>query len=369
MSEKPARPRNARVEALRLAAIAGIAVFHTFQPWFSAATDGSWAAGPATLAALGLVSLLGSFGNSVFFLVSGFYLVPRAARAAREEGYWGRQARATLRRAVPVLLTVALYALAALAVSAWVAPIEGVSPGRTDWLVGGLEFVWVYLALVAATPVMGWVWARVRRPRAAVGAVVAAVLLVNAYIAFVSPGSEVRGLLEWRKLMSAATYLAAYLVGGALGERPGRLPRAPWPLACALLACVAAEAVAAATGSLGLLAALSFKSTSALSFALAVTAVMWAARPGEAPDGPLARAVRFLTPSILGFYVGQSVFSPLWRPAGEALCARALQAGGEGALLAASVAWSLALLLAALLADRLVRVPLLARVRAGRKGR
>ena len=108
------KQRNPRVEALRLVAIVGIAIFHTFQPWFEAATDGSWAASPLTLVAVGLISLLGAYGNHVFFLISGFFLVPRAAARSGEPGYWREQARAAARRSVAILLTVALYVLGPL---------------------------------------------------------------------------------------------------------------------------------------------------------------------------------------------------------------------------------------------------------------
>ena len=111
------KQRNPRVEALRLVAIVGIAMFHTFQPWFEAATDGSWAASPLTLVAVGLISLLGAYGNHVFFLISGYYLLPRAASAAGGDRYWTDQARRTVRRALPILATVVVYALIALAVS------------------------------------------------------------------------------------------------------------------------------------------------------------------------------------------------------------------------------------------------------------
>ena len=313
MSESTARPRNLSIEALRLVAIAGIAIFHTFQPWFAAATDGTWQAGAPALAALGCVSLLGAYGNNVFFLVSGFFLVPRAARAAGEPGYWGRQMRALGRRALVIGASVALYAAIALAVSAWVVPLDGVSLGQAGWLLGGLEFIWVYLACVAAVPVIGWTWQRVRRPRAVVAALVAAVFAVNAYIAFISPGSEVRGLLEWRKLMSAVTYLVAFLAGGALGEknlaRPGRA--------------LAAQGRAVAA------------------------------------DTPARRTVAALAPSILGFYVMQSMFFSLWRPVADAACDAGLAAGGQAGLLAAGTVASLVLLCIMLLLDRATRVPLL----------
>ena len=358
MSESTARPRNLSIEALRLVAIAGIAIFHTFQPWFAAATDGTWQAGAPALAALGCVSLLGAYGNNVFFLVSGFFLVPRAARAAGEPGYWGRQAHALGRRALVIGASVALYAAIALAVSTWVVPLDGVSIGQAGWLLGGLEFIWVYLACVAAVPVIGWTWQRVRRPRAVVAALVAAVFAVNAYIAFISPGSEVRGLLEWRKLMSAVTYLVAFLAGGALGEknlaRPGRA------LAASCGAALLLEGGAAVAGNTWLLGALSFKSTSLLSFALAAASVALAAQGrAVAADTPARRVVAALAPSILGFYVMQSMFFSLWRPVADAACDAGLAAGGQAGLLVAGTVASLVLLCIMLLLDRATRVPLL----------
>lgn len=263
MTENAQAPRNARIEALRLVAILGIAVFHTFQPWFSAATVDAWdvwVTSPGTLATLGCVNLLGSYGNHVFFLISGFFLVPRAAARSGEPGYWREQARAAARRSVAILLTVALYVLGALAIDAWVVPIEGISLESPLWIFSWLEFIWVYLVIVLATPLIGWAWGRVRRPIAVVCALAACVFAVNAYIAFVSPGDEVRDLLEWRKLMSAASYLVAFLVGGALAER--RLPRPGVALACCSALAVGAEAAAALAGNTNLLVALSFKSTS-----------------------------------------------------------------------------------------------------------
>lgn len=380
MSEKPARARNARIEALRLVAIAGIAVFHTFQPWFAAATDGAWAAGTATLGTLGCVNLLGAFGNNVFFLISGLFLVPAAARASSREGFWRDQARRTLRRAAVIGVTVALYGTCALAVSSWVLPLPGVSLHETGWLLGGLEFIWVYLVVVTASPVIGWVWARLRRPRAVAWALVAVTFAVNAYIAFFSPGDEVRGLLEWRKLMSALTYLVAFLAGGALADaRPAHPERA---LGAVALAAVALEGGSALAGNLWLIEALSFKSTSLLSFALAALCVL-VARGGAAggagganaiggadaagatdagniapSEGHAARLVRALTPSILGFYVMQSLFHAVWRPVADAACSAGAELGDAGIVLLGTAA-SLAILAVSLLLDRLVRVPLL----------
>ena len=174
---------------------------------------------------------------------------------------------------------------------------------------------------------------------------------------------EVRDLLEWRKLMSAVSYLVAFLVGGALAERG--LPRPGIALACCSGLAVAVEAAAALAGNTDLLVALSFKSTSALSFALAVCSVaVAAARADDRMSPRLSALLRRLASSILGFYVAQALLSPLWRSFGWDLCLAALD-HGEAALLATGVVWSLVLLAALLALDQLVRIPLLraARIR------
>lgn len=111
------------------------------------------------------------------------------------------------------------------------------------------------------------------------------------------------------------------------------------------------------------LAALSFKSTSALSLALAVACLVRASAPGRRPSPRACGAILWLTPSILGFYVAQSVFSPLWRPWFEGLCASALAAGGPWALLACGLLLSAALLAVTLVVDRVARAAPLRRLR------
>ena len=458
--------RNPRIEVLRLVAVVAVTVFHVFQTWFSAATAGTWSCGTLTLALLGVTSLLGTFGNHVFYMVSGMFLVPGAAARSHDVGFWPGEGRRLVRRALPIVATVALYAPVALAVSTWVVPIEGVAVGEVEWLVGGLEFIWVYLVLVALSPLVGWAWARWRHHGALVGALVVVVWAVNAYIAFVSPGEELRSLLEWRKLMSAVSYLVAFLVGGELGaRRPARRSRARAALVGVAAVCVAAETTAACAGDLSLMAALSYKSTSLLSFALAVAAVALAASEpegvgatsaeegaaaaaaapaaatpagaaatspsaaataaaagpmenlpaaatpsaaaptttaatapmaavgtptsatsaasagasaadptgalsetpaatpvspaGASPHGGLAAHAERVTPAILGFYVAQSMFLNLWRPAVESACATALAAAGEAAFVACGLALACALVAALLFVDLHLRVPLL----------
>ena len=78
MEKTVKKPRNPRIEALRLVAIVAIAVFHTFQPWFAAAADASselalsfpWLGNTGCLAVLGWLNLLGvvaaGFGLGLF---------------------------------------------------------------------------------------------------------------------------------------------------------------------------------------------------------------------------------------------------------------------------------------------------------------
>ncbi len=369
---------------LRLVAAAGIASFHTFMPWFDAMTSriglgAELAAQPAAAAALGVVNLLGAYGNNVFFLISGLFLVPAAAKASGDAGYWGAQVRKTARRGGSILVAVAFYAAVALFVSTFIVPIEDVAFGQVGWLTSGLEFIWVYLALTVLAPVIGWCWRRVERHGAAVGALLAAVFAVNAYIAFCSQAPDDAGFLDWRKLMSAVTYFAAFVTGAYLSERSRDRRRAATALGIVAAVAVALEGACALTGELELMWDLSYKSTSFVSFALAAASVAFA-RPGmdggegrspaasgpkegarasaETSQGALARLAVTAAPGILGFYIAQSNFSSLWWPVFTDLTGQALEAYGTGAFFAAGFALSLGLLASLLVFDRLVRAPL-----------
>ena len=137
---------------------------------------------------------------------------------------------------------------------------------------------------------------------------------VNAYIAFVDQGDADRGLGDWRKLMSAVTYLAAFVVGGEVSSvRLGR--RAAGALLVATVAAsLGVETALAHARELDLMAATSFKSTSALAFCTAVAAVLFARsctgreRAKKPLDAPVCRAAK----SVLGFYILQSLTMPLW---------------------------------------------------------
>lgn len=367
--------REPRVEALRLVAAASIAVFHTFMPWFYELTHcyglGAYIVdNPVTTPLLGFFNLLGAFGNNVFFFISGLFLVPAAARASLQGGYWAAQRAKTAARVKQILATVVLYLALILGVSAFVVPIEGVSLAKLPSLLVWLEFIWVYLALTALAPAIGWVWARIRRPKAAAAVIIAAVFAVNAYIAFFDMGDLDRGLLDWRKLMSAVTYFAAFIGGTALADVRLRPGAAATLLAAAVGVSLGVECKLAWSRELLLMYATSFKSTSALSFAMAAAAVLFARRNDGKKGAGLGLATRY-SPSILGFYILQSLTSPLWQPAFSELLEDVylMPQTTSCEMLAAGVGLSLALLAALLAFDRVFRLRLFAAISRHKEAR
>lgn len=360
--------REPRVEALRLVAAASIAVFHTFMPWFYELTHcyglGAYIVdNPIATPLLGFFNLLGAFGNNVFFFISGLFLVPAAARTSLQGGYWAAQRAKTAARVKQILATVALYLALILGVSAFAVPIEGVSLAKLPSLLVWLEFIWVYLALTALAPVIGWAWARLRHPKAVAAAIIAAVFAVNAYIAFFDMGDLDRGLLDWRKLMSAVTYFASFIGGAALAEVRLRPGAAAALLAAAVGVSIGVECKLAWSRELLLMYATSFKSTSALSFAMAAAAVLFARRNGGKKGAGLGLATRF-SPSILGFYILQSLTSPLWQPAFRELLEDVylMPQTTSCEMLAAGVGLSLALLVGLLVFDLAFRLRLFAAI-------
>ena len=402
----PRAVRNARVEALRLAAIVGISLFHTMMPWTAQALCDP-AAGcsrigdmlgsdPAVLAVLGVIALMGAWGNHVFFMISGFYLIPSLARRSTQAGYWLDALRGTVRRVLVIAVSVALVAVVALAFDAWVMPLVNVHL-VWQWTLG-IEFVWLYAAFVAVAPVLACLLRRVpARIRVAVACVlVVALVMVNGYVAFVSPGdAATRGLADWRKWMSAITYAVSFAIAGVAGmsgaPRPADLPRwrRRWMNALAAVAAVVltVEAVAAIRRDVTLIAQLSYKSTSAASMALAFLPVMVcasgsggagvdlarASREAGTSGSVAARAVAWLASGILGFYIVQSVFGTVAMDiAIQGLLADVTRwaASGGGAaglwLLAAGTAVSVGYVVVVAVLDGLIRRPVLRMLRLGR---
>ncbi len=360
--------REPRVEALRLVAAASIAVFHTFMPWFYELTHcyglGAYIVdNPVATPLLGFFNLLGAFGNNVFFFISGLFLVPAAARASLQDGYWAAQRAKTAERVGQMLATVVLYLALVLAVSAFAVPIEGVSLASLPSLLVWLEFIWVYLALTALAPAIGWAWARLRHPKAIAAAIIALVFAVNAYIAFFNMGDLDRDLLDWRKLMSAVTYFAAFVGGAVLADVRLRPGAAAALLTATIGVSLCVECKLAWSRELLLMYATSYKSTSALSFAMAAGAVLFARRNDGKKGARLEPATRF-SPSILGFYILQSLTSPLWQPAFKELLEDVylMPQTTSCEMLAAGVGLSLALLAGLLVFDRAFRLRLFAAI-------
>ena len=407
------------VEVLRLLAIVCIAVFHAFlQQYVQAiwmgpqpsATDvvnpvSALAASRGAMWIVAMIMYCGAWGNHIFFMISGFFLIPRMCVACRSDGYWKRQLRSTGRRVAMILATVVFYLLLIMAAGrllGW----ERNAGGQSN-LIYELEFVWLYLVFVALAPVIAWVMGRlgIRASAVLAGIMLVAVYALNIYVACTWQAQYgQRSLLDWRKQMSAVSYIVSFILAGLLGwalrevndrsesdrsvsgrsesRRPTARPlwakRRFWTRGIIILL-VAACAI---TGAMAMrptyvaLYALSFKSTSLISFALAVCALMAAACPprhthGRGVSVRVESAVTALASGILGFYVVQTLARVLW----EAVDARFLQpllvgaaalpAGSMPALLgllrwiALGAVCSLAYVVVICLFDRFVRRPLL----------
>lgn len=333
---QPKAARNIPIEALRLVAIAGIAVFHTFQWTFQAVCVGAVEYAPLAMSpysgVLGFINLLGCWANEVFFMISGYFLITSAARAWDGGAAWKSQMQRMAQRLGKVILPTAFYCLVALAWSTVVSPIPDVTLNTQYWYTLGLEFIWVYAATVFMAPCFGL--AKSRLPQKTYTTTVIAVgilaFVVNGYLAAMSATSG--GEFSWlQKLMSAATYVIAFLIGGLLrdvtdamdSDRAGALGMRP--LAAVLVLATILEGALSYTGNLTAMAVLSYKSTSLISFALAAASLLFAATQRSAPGNPrTAGVIVTLSTATLGFYVMQSLTSSLWRPAFNTLLANIL---------------------------------------------
>lgn len=333
---QPKAARNISIEALRLVAVAGIAVFHTFQWTFQATCAGlpeyaSLAAFPYS-GVLGFINLLGCWANEVFFMISGYFLISSAARAWSDGATWKPQMQRTTQRLGKVLLPTALYCLVALAWSTLVSPIPDVTLNTHYWYTLGLEFIWVYAATVFMAPLFGLAKSRLSQKSytATVIAVGILAFVVNGYLAAMSATNG--GEFSWlQKLMSAATYVIAFLIGGLLRDITDAMDSdraSAWgmrSLAAVLALAVILEGALSFTGDLTALTVLSYKSTSLISFALAAASLLFAATRRSASGNPRAAGVIVtLSAATLGFYVMQSLTSSLWRPVFNTLLANVL---------------------------------------------
>lgn len=328
--------RNTSIEALRLIAVAGIAIFHTFQWTFQAVCTGLPEYAPFAVfpysGALGFINLLGCWANEVFFMISGYFLIASAASAWDGRATWKSQMQRTAQRLGKVILPTAFYCLVALAWSTVVSPIPDVTLNTHYWYTLGLEFIWVYAATVFMAPWFGL--AKSRLPQKTYKTTVIAVgilaFVVNGYLAAMSATSA--GEFSWlQKLMSATTYVVAFLIGGLLrdvtdvmdSERADALGMCL--LVTVLVLTTILEGELSFTGNLTAMATLSYKSTSLISFALAAASLLFAAtRRSASGNSRTAGAIVTLSTATLGFYVMQSLTSSLWRPVFNTLLANIL---------------------------------------------
>lgn len=333
---QPKAARNISIEALRLVAVAGIAIFHTFQWTFQATCVGVVEYAPLAAfpysGVLGFINLLGCWANEVFFMISGFFLIASATRAWDGGATWKSQMQRTAQRLGKVILPTAFYCLMALAWSTVVSPIPDVSLHAHYWYTLGLEFIWVYAATVFMAPLFGLAKSRLskRSYTAAVIAVGVLAFVVNGYLAAMSAASG--GEFSWlQKFMSAATYVIAFLNGGLLRDvtdamdsaRAGTFGMRSLVTVLALAAIL--EGALSFTGNLTAMAVLSYKSTSLISFALAAVSLLFAATRRSASGNPrTAGVIVTLSTATLGFYVMQSLTSSLWRPVFNTLLANIL---------------------------------------------
>ena len=360
---QPKAARNIPIEALRLVAVAGIAVFHTFQWTFQATRVGATEYAPLAMfpysGVLGFINLLGCWANEVFFMISGYFLIASAARAWSGGATWKSQMQRTAQRLGKVVMPTAFYCLVALVWSTVVSPIPDITLNTHYWYTLGLEFIWVYAATVVMAPLFGLAKSRLskRSYTAAVIVVGILVFVVNGYLAAMSATSA--GEFSWlQKLMSAATYVVAFLIGGLLrdvtdamdSDRVGALGMRS--LVTVLVLTIILEGALSFTGNLTAMAVLSYKSTSLISFALAAASLLFAAtRRSASGNSRTAGAIITLSAATLGFYVMQSLTSSLWRPIFNTLLANILVSQdspaficiGAGAVI--SIVFALALLI------------------------
>lgn len=370
---QPKAARNIPIEVLRLVAVVGIAVFHTFQWTFQATCVDAVEYAPLAMfpysGVLGFINLLGCWANEVFFMISGYFLIASATRAWNEGATWASQMQRTVQRLGKVVLPTALYCLVALAWSTVVSPIPDVTLDTHYWYTLGLEFIWVYAATVCMAPLFGLAMSRLPHKSYTAAVIIIGILVfvANGYLAAMS--STNGGEFSWlQKIMSAATYVTAFLAGGLLRDATDSMDssRARFLGKQALIAVLAIaiilEGTLSFTGNLTVMAALSYKSTSLISFALAAAFLLFAATRHNASSNPrVAGVIVTLSAATLGFYVMQSLTSSLWRPIFNAMLANILVTQSNPASIciatgtAISIVFALTLLVVDAARSRVVR--------------
>ena len=317
--------RNTSIETLRLVAVVGIAIFHTFQWTFQAVCTGMPEYAPLAAfpysGALGCINLLGCWANEVFFMISGYFLIPSAARALKNGSSVRDLTSKSLARLRKIVFPTLFYCAACLLVSVYIYPLPEISLHEIGWLTLGIEFIWVYAASVLLVPVivLARQWLGNQKAPFVAALLVLTTFGINCYIAVTA--NDATGIVVWRKLMSAVTYLVAFIAAGEMRfvlERHGNASGAQKSkivLIGLIAATVTLELLLSANSQYGALWMLSYKSTSALSFVLAAASVAAAALHQPRHKASAAdKAITSLAAGTLGFYAVQSFTCNVWRP-------------------------------------------------------
>ncbi len=364
---QPKAARNISIEALRLVAVAGIDVFHTFQWTFQAVCTGLPEYAPLAAfpysGALGFINLLGCWANEVFFMISGYFLIPSAIRAIKNGSSAQSLTLKSLERLKKIVLPTLFYCSACLLVSMYVYPLPEISLHEIGWLTLGIEFIWVYAASVLLVPVIALIRQQIGSKRApfVVALLTFTTFGINCYIA--ATANEAAGIVLWRKLMSAVTYLVAFIAAGEMRfvlECHGNAScaqKSKIVLIGLVAATIALELLLSANSQYDALWKLSYKSASVISFILATASVAAAALHQPRHEVPVAdKTIISLAAGTLAFYAVQSFTCNVWRPIFDNAIysmATGIQTGGPrpAAAILLGILMSLCLALALLLMD------------------
>lgn len=321
----PKATRNTSIEALRLIAVAGIAIFHTFQWTFQAVCIGLPEYAPLVVfpysGALGFINLLGCWANEVFFMISGYFLIPSAVRALQNGSSAQYLTRKSFARLKKIVLPTLFYCAICLLVSMYVYPLPEISLHEIGWLTLGIEFIWVYTASVLLVPVIALIRQQIGSKRASfiVALLMFTTFGINCYIA--ATANEATDIVLWRKLMSAVTYLVAFIAAGEMrfvldchGNASGA-QKSKIILIGLIAATIALELLLSANGQHDALWKLSYKSTSVISFILAAASVAAAALHQPRHETSAAdKTIVSLAAGTIAFYAVQSFTCNVWRP-------------------------------------------------------
>ena len=316
------KARNLNIELLRCVAIFSIAIFHTFVPYFNALAYGAFSAGVSigmknsfiALFCMGLINFLGSLGNFIFYMISGFFLIPHAIKELGA-GFWIKQIRSIGRRCIVIVGSVIVFAILTIFLH-FVCRMPSAKLNGIRWLGSDLEFIWLYLIFCILSPFVALLQSKWKRGWAAfIACVLVLTFLCNAFIAFFSQGGVNHALDGWRKLMSAVTYLWGFCLAGLAGEKgwsKNRKRSREIFLIC-LFSALISTFICALAQSWKMAGDLSFKSTSLISFGAALSLLLLSAsKEKKNSEFKAAKAITFFANGILGFYIFQSMLTSFW---------------------------------------------------------